>query len=324
MDELGRGREAGKGDFSQMNLTEYIERYAQHHKIYWAGGVPWRRYKGVLRPLSLPHIEPKLERKAIKQLLRESKCAFAMWTYEFDSSKSEWWWIIAEKPYVFERLPSKARYNIRHGLKNSKVEMISGKILADIGYDCYQSAMRRHTQTEALDEAEFRRRMPDWDADGAHEIWGVFVGGRLAGFAVYLVIDKVVNQLDAIFDPSYFRNHSSHALIHTITDYYLNQRNSLYITTGMRSISHETEFEDFVIKNFGYRKAYCKLGLKYASPVRVLSRLIYKTSPVWKRVYLPRRLRNRLEILYKLKSIENGHDTASRRPFLDSTLDSTE
>jgi hypothetical protein len=295
-----------------MNLEEYIQNYSQRHKIYWGGGIPWRKYRGVLRPLSLPHIEPKMGKKEIRQLLKESKSPFAMWTYDFDTEESEWWWMIAENPYVFERLPSKARYNIRHGLKNCKVEMISGKYLADIGYDCYQSAMRRHTQTEPLDKTEFRRRMPDCDADGAHEIWGVFVGGRLAGYAIYLVIEKVVNQLDAIFDPAYFRNHSSYALIHTITDYYLNNKNSSYLTTGMRSISHETQFEDFVIKNFAYRKAYCKLGLHYAPSVRFLSQLIYQTSPVWKNVYLPRGVRNKLEVIYRLKSIQNGYDIADQ------------
>jgi hypothetical protein len=302
-----------------MNLSEYRDNYGRRHKLYWARGIPWRRYKGILRPLSLPHLELNVERRDTRRLLRESRCPFAMWSYEFDSGQSEWWWVIAEKPYRLENLSGKARYNIRNGLKHCKAEVISAQHLADIGYECYRSAVRRHKQTEPLSETEFRARVPGYDTTGAHEVWGVFTEGGLAGYATYLLIEDVVSQLEAFFDPAYFRVHSSHALLHTITDHYLNQRNCAYITTGMRSISHETQFEDFVIRTFGYRKAYCKLGLEYAPSVRVLAGLVHQTSPIWKRLHLPPRLKNRLDIIDRLKRVEKWHADVSQSRLLDST-----
>jgi hypothetical protein len=174
-----------------MTFDEYVNHYARTHRIYWGGGVPWRKYKGTLRPLFHPHRTLTLTDGEVKRLLKESKSRVAMWTYDFDCGESEWWWIIAERPYIFDRLPAKTRYYVRHGLKHCHVDFVSGKVVADIGYDCYRSAMRRHTQTESLSEATFKQNMPGYDGDGIHEIWGVFVGGTLAGFATYRIVDDV-------------------------------------------------------------------------------------------------------------------------------------
>jgi hypothetical protein len=289
-----------------MTFDEYVRHYSQNHRVYWAGGVPWRNYKGTLRPLSLPHDEPKLIGDEVKSLLKQSKARVATWTYDFDRGEAEWWWIVAEPPYLFDNLPSKTRYYVRHGLKHCTVEMTSGKVLADIGYDCYRAAMQRHTQTEPLSEAVFRKNVPNYDGDKLHELWGVFVGSTLAGFATYQIVEDVVDQQDAIFDPAHFKHHSSHALIHTISDYYLNQRKARYITTGMRTISHQTQFEDFVIKNFGYRRAYCRLGVAYSPAIRLLAGFIYRTPSIWRNIRLPAGIMGKLDVIHKLAGIEKS------------------
>jgi hypothetical protein len=295
-----------------MTFNEYIENYAQRHKVYWAGGVPWRRYKGVLRPLTLPHIEPRLEKNEIAKVLAESGAPLVMWTYDFDTIKSEWWWIIGERPYSLDKLGSKTRYNIRNGLKHCKVQLITGRFLADNGYNCYRSAMRRHTQTIPLSESEFKEIMPGHDSTEAAKIWGVFIHDQLIGYGVYLIVEDIVNQQEAIFDPLYFRHHSSFALIHTITEYYLNEKKCCYITTGMRSISHETQFEDFITKNFGYRKAYCKLGLEYSLFYGILADIVYHSRALWSHLSLPESIKHKLDIIHKLKQIKKSSPTPSQ------------
>jgi hypothetical protein len=295
-----------------MNLEEHIQNYSQRHKVYSAGGLHWRTYKGVLRPLTLPHIEPRLEKNALGKLLAESRAPLAMWTYDFDTIKSEWWWILGEKPYSLDKLGSKTRYNIRNGLKHCKVQVITARFLADNGYNCYRSAMRRHTQTIPMSESEFKERMPVYDSNDATEIWGVFIHDQLIGYGVYLVVEDIVNQVEAIFDPLYFKRHSSFALIHTITEYYLNEKNCRYITTGMRSISHETQFEDFITKNFGYRKAYCKLGLEYSLFYGILADIVYRSRAIWSHLFLPGSIKHKLGIIYKLEQIKKSSLTPSQ------------
>ena len=38
---------------------------------------------------------------------------------------------------------------------------------------------------------------------------------------------------------------------------------NFYICDGERNILHETSFQNYLEKYFGFRKAYCKLNLKY-------------------------------------------------------------
>ena len=48
-----------------------------------------------------------------------------------------------------------------------------------------------------------------------------------------------------------------------------------YINDGARSIRHETAFQDYLEKYFGFRKAYCKLHIYYRFPVGIIIKLLY-------------------------------------------------
>ena len=286
-----------------MDLKEYVGRYSRDNQVFWAAAIPWRRYKGILKPLSPPHIEPDSNSGEIKKLLQASKTPLAMWTYNFDSARSEWWWTIAERPYHLESLAKKARYDIRYGLRSCNVRRVSGRLLADIGYACYASAMQRHVQTAPDTEPVFKAAMPVYDANEAYQIWGVFMNDRLIGYGVYLLIDDIVINQDAIFDPAYFRYHVSHALVHTTTDYYLNQMDCRYITTGTRAISHDTRFEDFLMRNFGYRRAYCGLGLEFRPAFRILVDCLYGLRGWWKKLPISGDVKHRLHVICELERI---------------------
>ena len=51
--------------------------------------------------------------------------------------------------------------------------------------------------------------------------------------------------------------------------------NGGYICDGARSINHETAFQDYLEKYFGFRKAYCKLHITYNPKLRWIIRLVY-------------------------------------------------
>ena len=221
----------------------------------------------------------------------------ALWTYDFDADESDWWWIVAEAPYTLESLGKKIRYDVRQGLKNCEVRVISAEFLGREGYDCYRAAMTRRPQSVALAEKSFRERVPAYDRNQAYEIWGVFFEKKIVGYSVCRVIDNVVHQGEAVFDPSYFKYRTSYALIHVITDYYLNRQRAAYLTTGMRSISHETDYQNYLIKKFGYRKAYCKLGLCYSPSFYMLTQVVRYFAPLWKLAPLPSTVKDKLSVV---------------------------
>ena len=67
-----------------------------------------------------------------------------------------------------------------------------------------------------------------------------------------------------------------------MNEYYLKEMNFDYINDGARSISHETNIQEFLIKKFKFRKAYCKLNVIYNLRIGFLVKLLYSFRLVLK------------------------------------------
>ena len=66
------------------------------------------------------------------------------------------------------------------------------------------------------------------------------------------------------------------AMVAGILDYYQDRFDGkFYINDGSRAIRHETAFQDYLEKYFDFRKAYCKLNVKYKSYIGVAVKLLY-------------------------------------------------
>ena len=60
-----------------------------------------------------------------------------------------------------------------------------------------------------------------------------------------------------------------------MNQHYLNERKFRYVNDGARSISHETNIQEFLIKKFKFRRAYCKLHIIYSPKIRLVLSIIY-------------------------------------------------
>lgn len=56
-----------------------------------------------------------------------------------------------------------------------------------------------------------------------------------------------------------------------------------YICDGSRSINHETAFQDYLERYFGFRKAYCKLKIVYEPKIRIAIKVLYPLRNILKR-----------------------------------------
>lgn len=65
-------------------------------------------------------------------------------------------------------------------------------------------------------------------------------------------------------------------MVYSILEFFREDINSgSYICDGSRSIRHETAFQEYLIRYFGFRKAYCKLNIIYKFPLNILVNLLY-------------------------------------------------
>ena len=69
-----------------------------------------------------------------------------------------------------------------------------------------------------------------------------------------------------------------------------------YFSDGQRSIYHETAFQDYLQKYFGFRKAYCKLNIKYNPKYKLLFKLCYMVRFILYKF-------DRISFIYKINSI---------------------
>lgn len=64
-------------------------------------------------------------------------------------------------------------------------------------------------------------------------------------------------------------------IVAIVEDYNEKLSRNFYINDGERAIRHETAFQDYLEKYFGFRKAYCRLNIKYRFPVNIVVRLLF-------------------------------------------------
>jgi len=272
------------------------------------GGVNWYVYNNTLLPDIPPHEEVEVSFDVIRSFLNAKKFYFASWTSEFDSKKYyPFWYVIKDEKERLENYPKKVRYEIRKGLKNCVVSICKNphSHVKDL-YQVYRNAYRRYKNVYQgpISFDEFQKYILDYRQG---DIWIVESKDRkiIAYMLTKHQIDKfgklVVNYNVIKLHPEYLELYPSYALIFEANRYYLNEKGVLYVYDGRRSIGHETGIQDWLIKKFHFRKAYCKLNIIYRDDVRFLLRLLF---PFRRFVYnFGKGIAKKLSVLLKYEEI---------------------
>ena len=88
--------------------------------------------------------------------------------------------------------------------------------------------------------------------------------------------DKALKLLMQKTDPVYEKYRSNAALVDCMLNDWNEKLKSgeVYITNGSRSIKHETNFNAYLEKYFGFRKAYAKLRIVYRFPFGIVVKVL--------------------------------------------------
>ena len=72
------------------------------------------------------------------------------------------------------------------------------------------------------------------------------------------------------------KNGVNFALVYGIVNYFQEKiEKGAYLSDGARNVLHETNFQEFLIKYFEFRRAYCILNIKYRGFMALLIKLLY-------------------------------------------------
>ena len=221
----------------------------------------WRKYQGALVSAKAPHQEVFTQN--LNSELKKNNAFFARWITNFDCKRpTSFWYIVNDQEFTLDEFSHKVRNQIKKGLKNLKVEQLSAEDMLDKGFSVYIKAFEAYkTISQPLSKEVFNTTLLAFDKN---HFWGVFnAEGELIGFSQNKMKNDVCEFSITKFHPAYLKLRPSEALFYTMTDYYLNNLKVKYIHNGTRSISHQTNIQEFLINKFKFRKAYCYLHIKY-------------------------------------------------------------
>ncbi len=237
--------------------------------------IAWKHYHGALLPQTAPHIKIELSKEEEQELLKLSKAYFLRYVSEWDrEEQSQFWYVIKDHEENLEQYKSKIRNQIKKGLKNCIVKKVSKKEIANYGYDVYRSALNSyHTNLTPLNKETFQNQVL---SSGNYDFWAVYtLEGVLIAYSQNMIESNSINYVTIKINPKYLKLYPSYALFFEMNQYYLNEKDFLYVNDGARSISHDTNIQDFLIQKFKFRKAYCKLHIVYRWDIGLAVKVLY-------------------------------------------------
>lgn len=243
----------------------------------------WKYYNHALIPTCAPHLSPdttSLENGSLWKELRtqNKKPLLARWTTDFDcGEETNWWYVVKDRPFDISELKAKRRYDINKGIKNFEVRQINPVEFSEQLYEVQVAAFLAYPAKyrPTVVKEYFIDQLSAWTNV---KVYGAFFreNGKLCGYAAVRCTAEYLNFTVQKTMPQYERYGINAALVHKLLeDQSVFLSNGGYICDGARSINHESAFQDYLEKYFGFRKAYCKLHVSYNPKIKPLIKLLY-------------------------------------------------
>lgn len=242
----------------------------------------WELYNNAMVPSCEPHEEPNLDPILQKTLWKcGKKVLFARYTVDFDCCKpTNWWYVIKDTPFDIESLKAKRRYEVNKGIKNFDVRRVNPADCVEELYEVQQKAFMAYAEKYRphSNKESYVKYFTTCDSEKTIVI-GAFSkdNGKLCGYSVLLKGERAINFIVQKTVPEYEKFGINAALVNFILSFYKEdlQNGSKYICDGARSVVHETSFQDYLEKYFDFRKAYCKLVIKYNPKYNWIFKICY-------------------------------------------------
>lgn len=269
----------------------------------------WRYYNHAAIPTTAPHEEPDLTPIKDGSIwnIEGKKPLFARYTTNWDCGyNTGWWYVIRDTSFDISALKTKRRYEITKGMRFFDVKEIVNPIeYADAFASVQEQAFSAYPlkYRPKFDKDSFVNSLTDWQKkinEGSIKIYAAFYKetSEMAGYS-YIVVKKNYLHFAVQKTNPYFEKYNVNAaLVNGFLDAFNGMLSkSFYICDGSRSINHETHFQDYLEKYFGFRKVYCKLNIVYSPLCRIMIAILFPFR------FLIEQLDSRFGLLHQISAI---------------------
>lgn len=235
-------------------------------------------YRKAWRYEGAPHKEQKLEKTEYQALLKQGGLLVRN-TFDFDQEKeSGFWYVIKDDFHGMEEYSSNERNKVRRAIKVLDFKLISIDLLKSQGWSILEATYNDYTVSDrVMDESVFKDYLTSCEKQ-EFDYWGIFDQDKLIGFCTVWLWppDSCEYGLIGIL-PEYKHNNTYpyYGLFHQMNTYYLEEKGLRYVTDGARTITEHSQIQDFLIQNFHFRKAYCKLAVYYKGWMKWAVTMLY-------------------------------------------------
>ena len=235
-----------------------------------------------------PHKETQLG-KAEKAALLRNGGLMVRNTYEFDlTEETNFWYVIKDRYLGLDELSPRVRNKVRHAFQYFDYQKITYEqlfenvfpILEDTfaNYKVHDRQMNRRVFSDYLEQCQQKK----------YDYWGIFQKStnQMVGFCTVKLWDESCEMGYTGVLSNYTKSgyYPYYGLYHYLDSYYLGEKGFRYISDGSRTITNHSEIHDYLIHFFKYRKAYCKLRIKYKWWFGAIVRLLFPfRNIIWNR-----------------------------------------
>ena len=240
----------------------------------------WRYYNHALLPNCAPNEEVDFESlndKTIWKQFLPYRPLLACWTTHFDCGyDTGWWYCIMDKPFDLSSLSSNRRTKMNQALRNFNVHIIDVKEYAEQMFDVHISAWKTYHKTGTFDTEKdlFCKEVKQWQ----EIVFGAFdkESNCLAAYYRVKVNPAHIDLVTLKSMPSFEKKRVNLAIMYVVYNFFRKDiEQGKFLCGGSRNIYHQTNFQEFREKNFGFRKAYAHLHIQYAPFISFLVKIMY-------------------------------------------------
>ncbi len=175
-------------------------------------------------------------------------------------------------------LKAKRRWCIKKGIEDFEVRVINPNEYEEELYRVQAAAFSAYPKSyrPKTDRESFFKGIATWFGD--FTVFGAFdrETGSLQGYSMCKENKGYIGFNVQKTNPAYEKKQINAALVYGILEHYKDRLSKeCPLVDGERNILHETAFENYLARYFGFRKAYCKLHIKYRGCLGVLVHLVY-------------------------------------------------
>ena len=235
-------------------------------------------YRNAWRYNLAPDCEPELADSQCKALLKKGGL-FVRNTFDFDcKEETDFWYVIKDSFGGMEELSSNERNMVRRSQHSFDFKLIDKQIVKQKVYRIVKSTFSDYNVTDRpMNETVFGKYLEHCDINN-YDYWGAYdkVTEELVGFCAVHVFDSSCEYGIIGFEPKYKHNttYPYYGFFYKMNEYYLGERGFKFVSDGSRSITEHSNIQPFLMQKFKFRKAYCKLKIRYKWWFGIIVRLL--------------------------------------------------